>query len=233
MPYFHMTDFLARRRQFANDWSDEKHNQFMERLTMMASEHTIVGVSVSVNDEQFERVLPVEAQGFWREPYFFCVWGALQSLSIMERISRISLELAKPIWCLFDPRQKALEFAVRIFRVVKTQSEQPGTFGEMGFGEMWRTPEIQAADLLVYEGARHLIEKQHNPNAPMRASLQRLGRKQKLFMVEVTEESLRAYVELSRRARWLNIRISALVIRSSQPFSVWVNTYTTATSGGG
>jgi len=88
LPFFHMTDFLARQKQFANDWSDNRRDQFMERLTMTISEHTIVGVSVSVNDAEFERVLPPDAHGFWREPYFFCVWGALQSLSIMERISR-------------------------------------------------------------------------------------------------------------------------------------------------
>jgi len=111
------------------------------------------------------------------------------------------LEPAKPIWCLFDSRQKAREFAPRIFHIVKLQCERPNTFGEMGFGEMWRTPEIQAADLVVYEGARHLIEKQHNPNARMRESLRKLGRKQKLFMIEVTEERLQAYVELSRKAQ--------------------------------
>lgn len=198
-PFWHTTDFIAGKQQFQNDWSHEKRDELMERMTMTASEYTTVGVAVSVNNAEFERLLPDDARGFWRDPYFFCVWGMLQSLSTMEE--RFGVVIHKPLWFLFDPRQKARQFAGEIFYTVKSQSTHPEMFGEMGFGEMWRTPQIQAADLLVYEATRHLIEYQHDQSVGLRKSLQTLGRKKNLFVVEVDEERLRAYVEFARRVQ--------------------------------
>jgi hypothetical protein len=37
-PFWHTTDFGARRKQFENDWPHEKRDALMERLTMTASE---------------------------------------------------------------------------------------------------------------------------------------------------------------------------------------------------
>lgn len=198
-PFFHMTDFIARRAQFDNDWWNEKRDAFMERLTTAASEHTVAGVGVCVNAEEYDRVLPKEIQGFWREPYFFCVWGVMQTLSTLEE--RFSIVLPTPIWCLFDRRQKARRFAPEIFYTVKDQSKSPTTFGQMGFGEMWNTPQLQATDLLVYEATRRKVDCDHEPSIAMRQSLTTLARKKKLLLVDVTEDGLRAYVEFARKAQ--------------------------------
>jgi hypothetical protein len=154
---------------------------------------------VTVNNEHFERILPSDVLGSWRDPYFFCAWGVLQSLSIMEEKWTIDLETHKPLWFLFDPRQKAKRFAAEIFYTVKSQSTKPDTFGYMGFGEMWRTPQIQATDLLVYEATRHKIEYDHDQNVGLRTSLRTLGRKGRLYAVEVNEEQLQAYTVAAQR----------------------------------
>ncbi len=198
-PFMHMTDFIAGKRQFQNDWSHQKRDEFMERLTMTISEHTIVGVSVSVMDEEFERVLPADARGFWREPYFFCLWGMLTTFIGFEE-HYLGMVLPKPIWFLFDPRQKAKQFASQIFYGVKSLHSDRDVFGQMGFGEMWKTPQIQAADVLVYESARRRVELRNNPSATMRPSLAKLLRKQRVSMRELNEESLRKYMEFVNRA---------------------------------
>jgi hypothetical protein len=64
-PVFHTTYFIARKRQFKNDWSDEKRDEFMELLTLTASEHTIAGVACCVDEKEYERVLLMTLkQGF-------------------------------------------------------------------------------------------------------------------------------------------------------------------------
>jgi siroheme synthase (precorrin-2 oxidase/ferrochelatase) len=116
----------------------------MERLTMTASEYTTTGVSVTVNNEHFERILPSAVQGFWRDPYFFCAWRVLQSLFIVEEQWTVDLEKLKPLWFLLTLAKRQSRFAAEIFYAVKSQSKQPNAFGNMVFGEICRTPQIQA-----------------------------------------------------------------------------------------
>jgi hypothetical protein len=190
---------ILRKFEIPLDGKEGHDHALMERLTMTASEYTTIGVSVAVNNEHFQQILPLDVRGFWRDPYFFCAWGLLQSLSTMEERWTFDLGKHKPLWFLFDPRQKARQFAAEIFYNVKSQSKQPNTFGEMGFGEMWRTPQIQATDLLVYEATRHKLEYDHDQSVGLRRSLDTLGRKKRLFAVEVDEEQLRVYVEAAQR----------------------------------
>lgn len=195
-PFFHMTDFIARKKQFANDWPDQKRDEFMELLTMTASEHTVVGVSCSVDEDEYRRVLPADAQAAFREPYFFCVWGVLSALSGMESRFQITLP-NKPLWFLFDRKKKAVQLASSVFYTTKTLRAN-NVLGDMGFGEMWRTPQLQAADLLTYEAVRRALAERHDASAPLRKSLQRLGRRGNLYLIQLDEEQLNRYVELVR-----------------------------------
>jgi len=152
-PFMHMTDFVAGKKQFHNDWPNAKRDAFMERLTMTISEHTILGVSVSVIDQDFQQALDSSALGFWREPYFFCLWGAITTfMGLDERYEGMALPY--PLWFLLGDRQKAREFGARIFHSVRILNGHPERFGSVGFGDAWRTPQIQAADILAYEGVR-------------------------------------------------------------------------------
>ena len=196
--FFHTTDFIARQKQFKNDWPDRKRDEFIERLAVTASEYPILGVATCINEEQYARALPEDIRGRWREPYFFCVWGVLGMLSLIEK--KFAVALPKPVWVLFDRRQKAVQFAAQIFHAVKDLSEQKNVFGEMGFGEMWRTPQLQAADLLVYAAARNRAERDHDAEAATYKPLQTLSRNKKLLIIHVEEDPLREYVKFVRRA---------------------------------
>ena len=43
------SDFLARKKEFKNDWSDAKRNLFMERLCTVASQRPAMGVGVAIS----------------------------------------------------------------------------------------------------------------------------------------------------------------------------------------
>lgn len=197
-PFFHMTTFIARQKQFNNDWSDAKRDDFMELLTTTAAEHTVTGVTCCVDEAEYKRTLPTDIRSEFREPYFFCVWGVLSALAGLETRFHIVLP-DEPLWFLFDRREKAVELASRIFYTAKRLRANQ-VFGEMGFGEMWKTPQLQAADLLTYEAVRRSLEERHNPTIPLRKSLQVLGRKKNLYFVHFDEERLKRYVELVREA---------------------------------
>jgi hypothetical protein len=197
-PFFHTTDFITRHKQFANDWPDSKRDEFMELLTMTASEHTVVGVACCVDEKEYLRVLPDDVKTQFREPYFFCIWGVLSALAGLEDRSRIILP-DKPLWFLFDRKKKAVRLASTIFNTTKTLRANQ-VLGEMGFGEMWNTPQLQAADLLTYEAVRRSLEERHDPTTPIRRSLQRLRRKGNLYFIHLDEERLRRYVQLVRDA---------------------------------
>ena len=197
-PFFHMTDFIARERQFKNDWPNTKRDEFIERLTMTASEYTTLGVGCCVVDDEF-RQLPKDVQNEWREPYYFCTWGILSLLLGVEQYYPITIP--RPLWFLFDRRKKAVELAASIFYHVKATKDPTNMLGEMGFGEMWKTPQLQAADLLVYETARHKLERDYNLSPSMRKSFERLKRKNRLLIVYLNREYLDKYVQFVRRAQ--------------------------------
>lgn len=197
-PFFHTTDFIARKKQFENAWQDAKRDELMARLTTTASEHTVLGVGCCVNQQEYQRGLPDDIRGNWREPYFFCIWGVLGILLGLE--DRYPVTLPKPLWFLFDQRKKSVKFAAEIFYTVKRLRDKTGTFGSMGFGEMWNTPQLQAADLLVYETTRSNLERAHNPSVDMRKSLKTLGRKKNLLLIDINEERLQRYVKFVRQA---------------------------------
>jgi hypothetical protein len=196
-PFFHMTDFIARKKQFDNGWLDAKRDEFIELLTMTASEHTVAGVACCVDEEEYRRVLPADIQAQFREPYFFCVWGILSSLAGME--DRWPITLPKPLWFLFDRKKKAVQHAASVFYTTKTLRAN-NVLESMGFGETWKTPQLQAADLLTYETVRRSLEERHDPSTPLRKSFQRLSRKKNLFVIHMNEDRLNRYVELARDA---------------------------------
>ena len=197
-PFFHMTDFIARQKQFKNAWPDAKRDEFIERLTMTTSEYTILGVGCCVVEEEF-RQLPDDVQNEWREPYYFCIWGILSLLLGVE--THYPITIPRPLWFLFDRRKKAVQFAASIFYQVKATKDPTGILGEMGFGEMWKTPQLQAADLLVYETARYKLERDYNLSPSMRKSFEKLKRKNRLLIVYLNREYLDKYVQFVRRAQ--------------------------------
>jgi hypothetical protein len=59
-------------------------------------------------------------------------------------------------------------------------------------------PPLQAADLLVYEATRSLVEGEHNPIVEMRKPFEMLKRKRNVMPLELRADLLQQYVEFLR-----------------------------------
>ncbi len=55
---FHFSEFMARKGEFQNDWSDEERNEFMGRLCLTVSDNISVAVVTSVFKDNYEAVVP-------------------------------------------------------------------------------------------------------------------------------------------------------------------------------
>jgi hypothetical protein len=71
-------------------------------------------------------------------------------------------------------------------------------FGEIGHGDRLMYPPLQAADLLVYEATRKLIEDEHNSTVAIRRPFKILRRRDKIMPLEIRSDMLQQYVDFMR-----------------------------------
>jgi len=108
----HLTDFLARKAEFQNDWSNGKRNLFMERLCTIASEQPIMGAGCAISQRDWETGLSDSLRDEWKDPYYFCLYGMLSLIRSKALRDRASLPL--PLFFLFDNKPKFEGAALKI-----------------------------------------------------------------------------------------------------------------------
>jgi hypothetical protein len=194
---FHATDFIAREKQFKNDWTNVERNAFIDRLAYIASEYTTLGFGSSIREDTFYNTFgktgPV--MDHWRDPFGFCLWSCFTLLLTIEEMSRLTLQ--KPLYILFDNKPEFEGTADRIFHDLKQLNDPKGLiFGDFGFASKNNAPSLQAADLITYQTTRHWIEKEHKGDAmEMHRVVKILERKGNLVAPRVTDEMLQDFKE--------------------------------------
>jgi hypothetical protein len=144
----HLTDFLSRKAEFQNDWSDEKRNLFMERLCTIASERPVMGVGCAIGQSDWETGLSDSLRGEWKDPYYFCLYGML-SLFRSEALREPS-KLPLPLFFPFDNKPKFEGAALKIYREYQTAYDpKEEIFDGIAFGSRKKYKPLQIADLLV------------------------------------------------------------------------------------
>src|SRR5687768_4606103 len=75
LPYFHMTDFAARKKVY-KDWSDEKRTKVYDKLLRVIEiTHPLpLGAIISL---EFYRKIEKEYQDYFRDPYVLCFQALL------------------------------------------------------------------------------------------------------------------------------------------------------------
>ncbi len=131
---FHATDFIARKGEFANNWTNQERDDFIDRLAYIATEHTMLGFGTSIREDVFEQTFgrtgPVLE--FWKDPFGFCLWSCLTLLLTIEDHSRLRMQ--KPLYILFDNKPEFEGTGRRIFSDLKQMNDPKGlTFGDFGF----------------------------------------------------------------------------------------------------
>jgi len=197
-PFFHTTDFLANQPPFKTDWNHEQRDNFMERITTTASEYPILGVSGAILCEEYEQVMPDDLRKGWRDPRLFALYSVLAWLHGMATHKNSRLSLPTPVNILIERQRGFVGRAVELFYAVKDKFDSTGVFGEIGHGDRIAYPPLQAADLLVYEATRDLVEGEHDPTAEMRKSFENLKRKHNLMPLELRKNLLEQYVTFVR-----------------------------------
>lgn len=185
---FHTTEFMYRKNEFKNNWTNDERNAFIDRLAWIASEHTTLGIGTSIREDAFNEVFgdTRDAKESWRDPYGFCLWSCLIMLLTLEDWSRVRLQ--KPLNILFDNKPEFAGTAHRIFDMLKVMNDPKGlTFGDLAFGDKRKHPSLQAADLIAYETTRHWIEVEHQGDEmDLHRVVKILNRKETLMTPDVS-----------------------------------------------
>lgn len=199
---FHATDFLGRWKEFRNDWSNQKRDEFMERLCTIAADHTILGVGCAIADKEYENALPKKLRDEWRSPYHFCVYGILSLIRSLDVNSRYSLP--KPLCFLFDNKPKFEGEALRLYREYQGRYDGEGRlFGDIEFGSRLKFKSLQIADLLVHVINRRFKEMVHQmppDESKMKKPMDILFRHGNVFISFPTEELIKQYRDFARRS---------------------------------
>jgi hypothetical protein len=157
---FHLTDFLARHKEFENDWSDEKRNLFMERLCTIASQRPIMGVGCAISQHDWETGLSESLRDEWKDPYYFCIYGILSL--IRSKVLRDRGSLPIPMFFLFDNKPKFEGAARKLYREYQMEHDlKEEIFDGIEFGSRKKYKSLQTADLLVGVVNRRFEEMTH------------------------------------------------------------------------
>ena len=185
---FHANEFINRKGEFKNNWSDPERDAFIDRLAWIASEHTTLGFGTSIRQDAYDEVFgdTRDAKESWRDPYGFCLWSCLVMLLTLENWARVGLQ--KPLNILFDDKPEFHGTARGIFDTLKVLNDPEGLiFGDFAFGNKRKHPSLQAADLITYETTRHWIEVEHRGDVMnFHRVVQILNRKETLMIPEVS-----------------------------------------------
>lgn len=207
---FHMTDFMARQKEFKNDWPDSKRNSFMEQLCTIASERPIIGVGCAISQDDWEGGLSESSRNEWKDPYYFCLYGVLSVIRTIALTKRVSdtktvrpIDLPAPLFFLFDNTPKFQGAAVAVYREYQQAYDSKGTlFGGIDFGSRKKYKCLQIADLLVGVTNRRFAEMTHHVEpelSKMKRPLDLLGKKPLLISFP-TSDLLKQFAQFAQRS---------------------------------
>lgn len=196
---FHFTDFMARKREFDNDWSDPERDHFMSRLCRAISDNIAVGISCSVFREEYDACLPLELRQQIRHPYYF---GLYMTFLMLQRWDLLYTPLAvpAPLRLLFDRKKGYEGFASAIYYSLLDKFEEWGwdasKIGDLAFGSKEADIPLQAADLLVGVTRRHFLRcrrRDLSPQHEFEKSLLALGESRRLAVLNAGPEELKDF----------------------------------------
>jgi hypothetical protein len=101
---FHFSEFMARKGEFENDWTNEQRNEFMERLCITVSDNIVIGIATSVFKDNYEQFVPQDLREQLKHPYYFGLYTCLYQVLTTEQIVK-RVKLPKPIRFLFDRKK--------------------------------------------------------------------------------------------------------------------------------
>lgn len=208
---FHMTDFVARRGEFADDkWTEERRATFMERITTICRERTMMSLGCVVRRTDYEKCLPRTIQDDLRHPYYFCLYGCF---NMLLNWSSEHIDAIKPVHFLFDRKPGRFRigshkigweaFATELFYRLKAGFDEEGAVvGDITFGSRRDYPQLRASDLLAFEACRLLLHASpfDHTESDWRQSMKALSKRKNMMISFPDESTMRTFVTIIEAA---------------------------------
>jgi len=151
---FHMAEFAALnpKSEFAN-WAD-KQNRIAERIRQIVKKYAVRALSVSVNKEDYEVIVPHELRRYVNKYHYS--WAVSNVLALVERwaaLSKVSTSfeyvfdhIGKPS----DPKRRELEDILELCEEISASEGKAGAYAHWSFRKRCELPALQCADIVAW-----------------------------------------------------------------------------------
>jgi hypothetical protein len=173
--WFHMSAYESRLSEY-RDWPDAKRIGVLKRLHRIIKDHTMHGVTVSVNCAAYDKIMTPEWKAIYGKTYY-----GFDVRMIMKYLAEWADEenIPGPIHYVFAELRGQGNELDKIFRYLLKEPNTKKWFRLTGMwskGLMRDVVQLQAADIIAYElNKRTVNEIGINPRF-VRSSLNNLGR---------------------------------------------------------
>ena len=194
---FHMTDYENRKKGF-NGWDENKRLALITDLAAILKNSIMRGVGATVTMKDWLAVMPEQ----FERPDFIAKRGPyplLFQLCVEHILSNVKLDHSQKLACVFDENHFIRGSLKEHYRDVLNAHPYSAQLGTLTFDTANRAAPLQAADILAYEGHKHIknqvVENGQRPERKLHAMLRKSERIQYFTL---TEQSLREYCDAIR-----------------------------------
>ncbi len=186
---FHMTDLAARRGEFS-DLDQDEADRYIKGAVKLVRRRTVYGGAVALNMNELSTMPPIEQRGF-RTAYSICCY--LVALGVAQWARKQSIS---SIAYFFEAGNRHEAEANEFMRAIGDSPYFRERFGRTSytFADKGSVRALEAADLFAWELAKQVSEGRE------RGSIVELSRNRKDFVLPLTGQTLRSYLDDLRDA---------------------------------
>jgi len=192
MGEFHAADF--EHYSLLHGWSDQKRDDFLDKLGTIINGHTWFGISGSVIVSAYDN-LPDWVRDRIKDRYHFCFHVVMDLL--LQRLA--SVWGGQPLILIFENKDKVKGRTQKDFQKI-IEEDFHGQLGGFRFGTTANYPLLQLADFLVYE-MNHGIDNALYLKKPVRKALNKIGEGRKVLFSYHDAETLKGLPALLEQDR--------------------------------
>lgn len=196
---FHMTDFENRKKGFEG-WGEDKRLALITDLAAILKNSVECGIGATVvmkdwlvvMPEQFERPDFISKRG----PYPLLFQACIEHI-----LSKVKLNSPETLTCVYDRNLFIRSSLEEHYRNVLNSHPYSAKLGALTFDSADKAMPLQAADILAYEGHKHMrnqvVENGQRPERKLHAMLRKSDR---IEYLTLTQQSLRDYCNAIRES---------------------------------
>lgn len=194
---FHMTDYENRKKDFYG-WDEDKRLALITDLAAILKNSISQGVGATVTMKDWLAVMPEQ----FERPDFIAKRGPyplLFQICVEHILSNENLDSSQKLDCVFDKNHFIRGSLEAHYRDVLNAHPYSAQLGTLTFDTADSAAPLQVADILAYEGHKHIknqvVEDGQRPERKLHAVLRKSERIQYFTL---TEQSLRDYCDAIR-----------------------------------